>query len=157
MHQLCTLSEREAFESLHSLLVNTQGHIDSHVPADLVMEHNVKIIKETIKGLGANKVKIEVIEKRTAADSAFQDIAENYYTRTGCIVRAHKPKTQIATDEIQQMLADIHASQPFSVFTPGRKYDKFSKIKPLLASCDFEAMQKWIVKNKRKYAHEIGQ
>lgn len=159
IHQLCTLSEREANETLYSLFVNTQGKIDSHVPADLVMEHHVKTVKDTIRALGSNKINHDVIKKRTAAESAFEQISENYCDVTNSLVRAKKlKKIPNEKDEIYFMLSDIQSAHPFGLLRPGKKFQKFATIKiSLLASCDYTHLIQWIVKNQKKFDHEIGQ
>ena len=46
-----------------SCLVNTRGKVDSHIPADILMEHNVRTIKGTSAALGLDKINKEVIRK----------------------------------------------------------------------------------------------
>ena len=48
VHQTCTLSETEAHEVFYGLFVNTRGKKDSHIPADLQVEHLVRTTKKHI-------------------------------------------------------------------------------------------------------------
>ncbi len=157
-HQLATLSEREAYETLYGLFINTHGQIDTHIPADLLMEHHVQTIKTTIKCLGSNKVNEMVIRKRTGAEPAFKEIFDNYCQTTATVTRTSTSKVPSNNEEFNILLRDIHTANPFGVFSEGRKFVKFPKI-PLsvLNKCDMNSLNAWIKKNKSKYCTEIGQ
>ena len=49
------LSERHASKLLWERCIHVHGYVGKNIPADLHMEHLNCVVKECIKGLGANK------------------------------------------------------------------------------------------------------
>ena len=76
VQQQFTLSKLQAHEVFYGMVVNTKGHIDSHISVDLQMEHIVRSMKKHIKHMFANKTE-ENITKQTGALTMINDIYHN--------------------------------------------------------------------------------
>ncbi|CAC5377462.1 unnamed protein product [Mytilus coruscus] len=77
MQQTVLLSEKSATMTVYSMFVNTQGKIDSHIPADLQMEYIVKLTKKYIKHVFSNKSS-QNISKKTRALSSIESVCDNF-------------------------------------------------------------------------------
>ncbi|KAK3603891.1 hypothetical protein CHS0354_042901 [Potamilus streckersoni] len=62
-HQQAAYSLHTANKSLYGLFVNTDDKIDSHIPADLQMEHIVRKIKKLVKIVGSNNIMGTILRK----------------------------------------------------------------------------------------------
>lgn len=51
VHQQCTMDEKTAHQSFYGLFVNNKGEFVSSIPADLQMEHIVRLIKGHLKAV----------------------------------------------------------------------------------------------------------
>ncbi|KAL3836462.1 hypothetical protein ACJMK2_021894 [Sinanodonta woodiana] len=92
-HQQASYYLHTANKSLYGLFVNTDGKIDSHIPADLQMEHIVRKIKKLVKNVGFNNI-MGTISRKSRALAGMSHVAEQYDNAAGLIVRAqlHKKK-----------------------------------------------------------------
>lgn len=109
-------SLQTSYQSIYCLFVNTQGRLDSSIPADLHMEHMVKNTKSMLKSLGSNKTP-EVIVKRSNALAGMDAISHHNDTDTNVILRSHHHKLKNANNDEIKMIQDIMEVHPF-VYTP---------------------------------------
>ena len=66
IQQYSLLPVRDACEVFQTCFVNTKGHQDSHVPADLQMEQIVKCNKTHIRHMISNKTTSNIEAKSSA-------------------------------------------------------------------------------------------
>jgi hypothetical protein len=86
-HQYAALYESMALNSFFALFVNTSGKEGKCIPADLVMEHNVRKCKDVLKTMGPNKT-VHAIGVRTGAIPGLELVSNNYRSVSGCIVQS---------------------------------------------------------------------
>lgn len=89
VHQQCTMDEKTAHQSFYGLFVNNKGEFDSSIPADLQMEHIVRLIKGHLKAVHSNKTDT-AIAKRTAAFAGMKNISASFDDTSSVIIRSQK-------------------------------------------------------------------
>ncbi|KAK7100930.1 hypothetical protein V1264_023792 [Littorina saxatilis] len=155
-HQLATLSEKTAHESFYGMFVNTQGKPDSHIAADMKMEHVVQHVKGHIRYLKANKSE-KTIQKKTGAFAALDAIAHNFDEQTHVLKRygqAHTPSSH--GDEVL-LIQNLRRLRPFQ-FQAGRKLLSVPRLaKSPVCKLSMHLLKSWIRQNQLAYSHEIGQ
>ncbi|XP_076078863.1 uncharacterized protein LOC143048879 [Mytilus galloprovincialis] len=155
VHQLILLSEKEANEEFYGLFVNTNGHFNGHIPADLAMEHLVKKVKDHLKHMFSNKTESNIMN-RTKALGAIRDIAENFEKQSKVIVRAKKHSDKSAADDEKIILKDLRKLKPFQ-FEAGRAHEHFSKIPSTIVNqLNTSHYFEWIEPRIQMFATEIG-
>jgi hypothetical protein len=153
-HQQSTLSLRRAHEVLHGLFVNTQGKIDSNIPADLQMEHIVKRIKKLLKNSSPN-AKQESTQKKTQALSGMDVIADNFDKEANVLIRYSKHKVKSAVDDELDMIEDLRQVRPFEA-QYGRSFDQFENIQaPFDDSLNMNSMEAWIDHHKYLLSFDV--
>lgn len=153
-HQ-ASYSLQTSYQSIHGLFVNTQGKLDSSIPADLHMEHMVKKTKSMLKSLGSNKTP-EIIVKRSKALAGMDAISHHYDTDTNVILRSHHHKLKNANDDEIKMIQDIMEVNPF-VYTPGRSFEFFKGLtSPLLFSINDNKYKAWVEHHKSILDYDSG-
>jgi hypothetical protein len=70
VHQECLMSPKEAHKTFYRQFVNMGNSYDSHIPADLEMEHLVNKQKRMIKHMFASKT-VKKISRRSASLAEF--------------------------------------------------------------------------------------
>lgn len=154
-HQYAALDEKTAFNSFFALFVNTTGKDGKCIPADLIMEHNVRKCKDVLKTMGPNKTE-HAIGVRTGALPALESIATNFRTKTGCIVRCGKHKVPSAFDDECFIIKDLRNVRPFK-FSAGRLLPQFKSMDwSVKDHLDFSKFTNWIIQKKNVYDIEIG-
>jgi hypothetical protein len=153
--QQSSYSLRVAYQAVHGLFVNNKGHMDSSIPADLHMEHNVKKIKSMLNELGSNKSK-DVIVKRSKSLAGMDLIAHNYDEKTSVIKRAQHHKYKSATEDELKILSDLSDIDIFNK-RPGQKYEHFENFRaPFLSRLDKQKFVSWIELHKNKLDFDTG-
>lgn len=148
-------SLQTSYQSIHGLFVNTQGRLDSSIPADLHMEHMVQKTKSMLKSLGSNKTP-EIIMKRSKALAGMDAISHQYDTDTSVILRSHRHKLKSAKDDELKMMQDICEVHPFK-HTPGRSFEFFKGLtSPLLFSVDAEKYKAWVQHHQSILDYDSG-
>lgn len=153
-HQICILSERAACEEFYGLFVNTNGHVDGHIPADLRMEYLVKEEKEHIKHMFSNKTE-KNITMRSCAISGMRDIAHNFDAASGVTIRTTKHSAKSSAGDETILLEDLRRLRPFQ---PKARYH--SKFRNILSSGTEELKvqhyHEWIKRKKYDFSVELG-
>lgn len=75
-HQQSSYSLQTAHKAVYGLFVNTAGKVDSHIPADLEMEHLIRRIKKLFKATGPNNLEGSVVKKSRALAGQAQIAAQ---------------------------------------------------------------------------------
>lgn len=144
-----------AHQAVHGLFVNNKGHLDSSIPENLHMEHNVKKIKSMLTELGSNKTR-EVIVKRSKSLAGMDSIAHNYDDRTSVIKRAQHHKYKSAKEDELKILGDLSDIDIFNK-RPGQKYEHFEHFgAPFLSRLDKHKFISWIELHKNKLDDDSG-
>ncbi|XP_046546331.1 uncharacterized protein LOC124256370 [Haliotis rubra] len=155
-HQLATLSEKVANESFYGCFVNTGGKVDTHIAADMAMEHLVRNVKSHIQALHSNKSE-KTIKKRTGAFAGLSTICENFDRESDMIIRAHKHKSPSADKDEMMLFDNIHRMKPFSNQN-GRPLGSHSSLSnSLISKLTRHQLQSWISGHQVNFKHEIGQ
>lgn len=98
--------------------VNPKGKTGKNKSADLQKENQVKVLKEAIKNLGANKTE-ELIVRVSKAGQVVDRIVEQIDVELGLknVKTTHKSRSE--KDDLQEILARLRELRPFSQ-KPGR-------------------------------------
>ena len=126
LQQYCQLPLQEACEVLQACFVNTQGRINSHIPADLQMEWLVRNVKAHLKHMYSNKTEASIFAMSSALYGV-ELISNNFDNTAKVLKRAQKRKLKDAERDEVAMIADLHRVRPFS-HIEGRAYDQFRTI-----------------------------
>ncbi|CAC5417451.1 unnamed protein product [Mytilus coruscus] len=127
MQQTVLLSEKGATMTVYSMFVNTQGKIDSHIPADLQMEYIVKLTKKHIKHMFSNKSS-QNISKKTRALSSIESVCDNFDQISDVKVRCKNHSHASYHDDELMMIDDLRSVRPFKKCL-GRVHPSFKNIK----------------------------
>lgn len=153
--QQSSYSLRLAHQAVHGLFVNNKGFLDSSIPADLHMEHNVKKIKSMLNELGSNKSQ-DVIVKRSKSLAGIDSIAHNYDEKTNVIKRAQHHKYKSAKEDELKILGDLSDIDIFNK-RPGQKFEHFENFRaPFLSRLDKQKFISWIELHKNKLDFDPG-
>ncbi|KAL3889781.1 hypothetical protein ACJMK2_002109 [Sinanodonta woodiana] len=153
-HQQASYSLRSAYQSIYGLFVKIRGKKDSHIPADLAMEHLVKRTKKMLKGLGPMN-KDKNLLARSKAVAAMDNIADNFDSISDVKVRAgyHKERNS-HTDELK-MIYDLREVKPF-VTHSGRFFSAHKNIMSPADSVNGLEFESWIDYHKVRLEFESG-
>jgi len=99
------------------VFVNTGGKLDTISPADLEMEHLVRLTKGHLKAMCSNKSEMR---KRSSAFFGMQNICENFDTETNIVHPAQRYKVVSAVDDEMALIQDVRKIRPFCIMC-GRK------------------------------------
>ena len=155
IHQMYLLSEKEASEEFYGMFVNTNGHLDGHIPADRRMEYLVKEIKEHIKHMSSNKTERN-IKMRSSAIAGVSRIGEHYDDITNVLVRTQRHSERSPHGDELRLIYLLREVRPFQ-YTPGRFHSSFENINPsIVDTLDIPHYQNWLTSKKYKYAVELG-
>lgn len=155
VHHSQVLSPRKALECFYNQFVNYRGCLDTHMPADLAMEHVVRDQKRLIKYMFSSKTE-QNITRRSSALAAIVRVSENYDMKTGTVMRARKHATVSAfTDEVE-MAKDLRSVRPFT-YVPGRKFTGFETIEStFIVNVSNDKLLEWLSRKVDLYTHELG-
>ena len=137
------LSPRMSQQLIWSRFVNTQGGKGKNIPADLHMEHLNRVLKDGIRGLGANKTDRAITRLGKCIDSVDQvltnfDVHHNVHTTSDYHTAASLQKDiDIIVEELSKNV------RPFS-HTKGRCHKKIKVTKHLTKTLDKEVFQSWM-------------
>ena len=147
VQQYSLLSQKQAAQALQACFVNTRGRANTHVPADQQMEWLVKQNKKHIKHLFSNK-DAGTIKKKSAALAGLGEVAENFDSTSGTMIRTKKHSAKSAREDELILIRALNALQPFR-HTPGRRHAHHIRTKPsLLDSFDGYKFRQWFNKWK---------
>lgn len=102
-----TLSPKEALKVKAGAFVNVKGHKGGNKAADMHKENEVKLLKDLIKGLGANKTE-QSITMITKASPTLSAVCENYdeMVKLKKIQTTHKVRCQ--DDDISTIVTKLN-------------------------------------------------
>ena len=106
------LSEKVASSSLYGLFVNTGGKINSNIPADLQMEHLVRVTKNHLKYMCSN-VSEASMKKRSSSFHGMNEISQNYDLQSLVLRRSQKHKTPSSHQDELHIISDLRGIRPF--------------------------------------------
>ena len=95
------------------MFVNTGGKLDTISPADLEMEHLVRLTKGHLKAMCSNTSESSM-RKRSSAFFGMQNICENFDTETNIVHPAQRHKVVSAVDDEMAIIQDLTKIRPFS-------------------------------------------
>ncbi|OWF37960.1 hypothetical protein KP79_PYT14281 [Mizuhopecten yessoensis] len=155
-HQQASYSLKKGHESFYGLFVNTRGKKDSHIPADLQMEHIVRKTKTIIKGLGPMNTDKNLMA-RSKAVTALEQISNNYDNDAGSCVqkRANFKKQRDALSDERKIIDDLRGIRPFEVH-PRRHHITHKHIQAPVDNIDNLQLQSWIDYHKSRLDVEFG-
>lgn len=114
--------------------VNPHGKKGGNKPADMQQENNILVLKDVIKGLGANKT-TKAMERASAAAPVVAETVDNYMNNIQCISRSGKHSTKDNLEDVTFLVQILGGIDPFSVidnrnmnFFSGFRKNPFSSI-----------------------------
>jgi hypothetical protein len=138
-----------ASQVFYGCFVNTKGGLNTHVPADLAMEWQVKSYKRCIKKLGS-KSSDDTIYKRTKAIGATSHIVTRFDEQIHKRTRQHGSAIRDARVDEETLISEFSQIRPFH-HTPGRHYTKFKNItKTPTDKLDGTEFNQWICNHLEK-------
>ena len=154
-HQKCTLDEQTAYQSFYGLFVNNKGKHDTSIPADLQMEHIVKMIKGHLKAVHSNKTE-NAMSKRTAAFAGMERISDAYDENTHVVTRSQKHKIVSSHADECLIIHDLESMRPFHL-QRGRLLPSFPKpVQSPLVHLNSDKFKSWIRDHQYHLYQEIG-
>jgi hypothetical protein len=154
--QLALLSEKVASSSLYSLFVNTGGKINSNIPADLQMEHLVRVTKNHLKSMCSN-VSEASIKKRSSSFHGMNEISQNYDLQSLVLKRSQKHKTPSSHEDELHIILDLRGIRPFQ-HRCGRHIEALNNMPPNpFTKFNLDELVLWIEKHKLHMYYELGQ
>ncbi|WAR12560.1 LOW QUALITY PROTEIN: hypothetical protein MAR_026740 [Mya arenaria] len=136
------LSQQEANEVVYGLFVNTGNSI---IPADLQMEHLVRLTKGHLRSMCSNTI----LWPKEAMPSL------EWTNHVSCINRSQKHKRLSSIEDEKKILKDLRVTRPF-LKTAGRKANSLKRRpKHPEAKLNMDDFIKWIEKNKLKFYYEL--
>jgi hypothetical protein len=110
----CILPSALALQVRAGSFVNPNGGRGKNKAADLQKENEVKLLKELIKGLGANKTENAII-KISQATPVFHEISANYDNMCGIKEIRTTHKARSSNEDIMLLLEKIAVLDPWTV------------------------------------------
>lgn len=102
-------------------------------PADMQEENNILVLKDVIKGLGANKT-TKAMERASAAAPVVAETVETYMHNIGCVTRSGKHITKDNLEDVTFVVQSLSEIDPFSV-TDNRKMNFYNGFRKNPFSC----------------------
>ena len=136
------LSPRLSHQLVWSRFVNTSGKEGHNIPCDLHMEHLNRVLKDSIKHLGANKTKNAIIRVGKYIDKV-DELLRNYdqdnkvQSESGYHTRASVDK------DLKLVLDQLNSVQPFKRVSK-RKHSAFLFNHTLMNSLDSDQFCTWM-------------
>ncbi|XP_052809488.1 uncharacterized protein LOC128237953 [Mya arenaria] len=153
--QLAKLSEKVANSSLYGLFVNTGGKTNTHIPADLQMEHLVRVTKNHLKSMCSN-VSEASMKNRSSSFHGMNEISDKYDTETHVCRRAQKHKTPSSYQDELHLITDLRSVRPFH-HVCGRCIQSLKNMpKNPITKLDMDELVLWIEKHKLHMYYDVG-
>eukprot|EP00794_Sanderia_malayensis_P016282 gene16282-17920_t len=120
------LSEKMAEKVKWGKFVNWKGGKGNNIENDLAQEISIKMAKDLIKGMGANKT-LNAITMQTKAVSGILDIISNFDQCLNVQKSSSNHSRKGSKDDEIKMISDLQSIRPFMVI-PGRNHPSFPDI-----------------------------
>ncbi|KAL5004258.1 hypothetical protein ScPMuIL_017714 [Solemya velum] len=155
-HQLSLQDKKSAHQVFYGLFVNTKGKTDTFYPADLKMEHIVRLIKGHLRAVSSNKSE-KTMSARTESFSGMKKIAKQFDKISGCIHRSTRHKNPSTKSDEHLIIEDLQRVNPFSM-QAGRKLPSYPKpVQSPIKKLNKNHLTAWIKGHLNDFYHEIGQ
>ncbi|KAH3820870.1 hypothetical protein DPMN_122619 [Dreissena polymorpha] len=149
--QYALLSKKQSHAAVYVLFVNTGKTI---IPADLQMEHLVRITKTHIRAMCSNVTDQSLI-KRSSAFFGINEISEAFEKESSVIKRAQKHKRISSVEDENKIISDLKNVKLFTNF-PGRLTESLNKqTKNPISKLSMVDLHKWIQKYLTKFFFEV--
>ena len=149
VQQYSLLSQNIACMVLQSWFVNTSGKQKGYKPADLQMEHIVRIQKKHLHHMHSRKT-VPNIHNRSSALAGMNDIS-NVFDRETEVARTGTHTAKEADIDELSIMDDLHDLKPFNII-PGRKHNHFQGVpKSLLNMLDGAKFAQWFKNHKSSF------
>ena len=136
------LSARLSHQLVWSRFVNTSGKEGHNIPCDLHMEHLNRVLKESIKHLGANKTKDAIIRVGKCIDKV-DEVLKNY-DEDNEVQSESGYHTRASIDNDRKLVLDqLNSVQPFKCVSK-RKHSAFSFSHTLMNTLDSDQFHTWM-------------
>lgn len=147
VQQYSLLPQNTACMVLQSSFVNTSGRRKGYKPADLQMEHIVKIQKKHMNQMYSKKT-VPNIYHRSSALAGMHDISNVYDIETEVVKRTSGHTTRSSDIDELCIMDDLHELKPFTIIS-GRKHNHFPAVsKSLLNVLDGAKFAQWFASHK---------
>lgn len=143
------LSPRLSAELLWTRFINVHGIPGHNIPRDLHMEHLIKLVKESIRSLRANKT-IKGIDRVGKALGTLAPVLANFDVDNMVTVRSGMHKEASITKDRDMLLNELLKCRVFEE-RGDRKHVSFPKPKDVLHLLTKEDFKEWCIEHLRKY------
>lgn len=125
-HIEAIVSPRLHHQLLWSRVINTRGGAGNNIPSDLHMEHSIRLLKDTLAGVGANITEEVIVNASISMDGVQQICSSDTDLHP---VSLHHTKKSSKLDQSLIVNQLVNESNVFD-YIPGRKHGSFPNIKP---------------------------
>ena len=137
------LSPRLSQQLVWSRFINTRGGKGNNIPCDLHMEHLNRVLKDGIKGLGANKRERAITRLGKCIDSIDQ-VLNNYDHYHHVHHTSHYHTAASLQKDIELVLSElVNQVRPFA-YCKGRSHKRVKITKRVLKTVDSSQFQSWM-------------
>lgn len=149
-----SLSPREANETFYKLFVNSAGKYDSHIPADLAMEHIVKRQKTYVMPMCSGRTERNV-DRHTSAMCGMNSVADNFDKDTVVLNRSNVHKQVDSVKDEKLLITELRSIQPFKK-QGSRQHDGIGRISVSgYAGLDINEYKEWLKNKQRIYLADL--
>lgn len=120
------LSQQMSFNVRCASFINMSGGEGKNVASDMEKEHQVKYLKDLIRGLGSNKTE-HSIEAVCMAGPVVVDVIENFDKITGYKNYKSTHKSRPIDKDFKVLSDHMHKLRPFNKI-PGRCFEQFKSL-----------------------------
>jgi len=148
------VSEQMAERLTWERFVNWHGGLGKNIAKDTAQEVCVKVSKDVVKGMGANKTEKSILRASMSGPGVY-DIKSSFDKATNIHKRSHAHSTRSSVEDEMMMLADLRKLRPFTVVS-GRSHQHFSDIEiSSTSSLDMGDFYTWLEKHKQQIGRSL--
>lgn len=145
--QQALLTPRQAYRQRWNRGVNNSGHKGKNVPLDLEVEHNNKILKESLRKMGSNITHNSVNRSARMLKMATETI-DKVAKECNVMKRSGKHFVQSTKKDMGKIVQSLQQQKALE-FSPGRSYTHYTNFERSHLTNRMGGLCKWI--NKHKY------
>ncbi len=148
-------TEKMSHRAIHGQFVNPKGGHGNNYGNDLKMEHLICANKVVLKDLGSNKT-LTAVQRYSKGAFGLKEFCNQYDSECNIPPELTKHTHACTTDDVRDMLAVIHRSEPFK-HQPGRVLNSFPDMKKtILDKLNVSLLHSWLTRHKRKLFADIN-
>ena len=148
-------TEQMSHRIIHGQFVNPKGGDGRNYANDLKMEHLICDNKVVLGHLRANKT-LTAMQRYSKSTYGVKEFCNQFDHECNVPPELSKHTHASTTDDVREMLAIIHKSEPFK-HKPGRVLTSFPNIgKTVLDKLNVCALHSWLTRHKRKLFTDIN-